>query len=218
MSSSAPSRSRLQSAHRPGLRSIPLIAALALSSALPAGVTAQSATPVATSTCAPSSMIAAPTVPDSVATPQAVSAVDAETNAAITTLIDSLASCLTDGNADTVAALVTDRYLADAYGGGERMTREDYLALAPLAPIVPVMVVSVGEITFSGRDTAVAQVITVQGNQLRTEDWTFLFRRSRDTTGTPGASNTAGEGQWLVHQVELRPSSAPQGASAMKGT
>ena len=106
--------------------------------------------------------------------------------------------------------MVTDRYLADAYGGGERMTREDYVALAPSAPVIPVTVVSVGQIEFASADTAIAQVITVQGNQLRTEVWTFLFQRNRQSSTTP----TAGDGHWLVDQVALLPSTAPDAASA----
>ena len=199
-----------------GLLAALLLAAVALVANPPGAVLAQSATPVAGSECAPPPLAAAPVVPESLsastpaATPVAVVGVDDATAEAIVDATDSLAACLTAGNAETVTALVTDRYLADAYGGGERMTREDYVALAPSAPVIPVSVVSVGQIGFSGRDTATAQVITVQGNQLRTEDWTFLFRPSRQTSATPTA---AGEGHWLVHQVALLPSAAPDGAS-----
>ncbi len=202
-----------------GLIAALLLAAVALVLHQPGTVVAQSATPVASVDCAPPALVAAPNVPEAVtsstpaATPVAVVAVDQITGDAISEIIDSLTACLTVGNADTVAALVTDRYLADAYGGGERMTKEDYLALAPFAPVIPVTIVSVGEIEFSGKDTAIAQVITVQGNQLRTEEWTFLFRRSRAASATPTA---AGEGHWLVHQVALLPSDAPSGASQAK--
>ncbi len=199
-----------------GLLAALLFAAVALVAARPTAVVAQSATPVAGTDCTPPSLTAAPVVPDSLsstpaATPVAAVGVDDATGEAIAAAIDSLAACLTAGNAETVTALVTDRYLADAYGGGERMTREDYVALAPSAPVIPVSVVSVGQIGFSGKDTATAQVITVQGNQLRTEDWTFLFRPSRQASATPTA---AGQGHWLVHQVALLPSTAPSGASA----
>ena len=202
-----------------GLLAALLLAAVALVVDQPGAVVAQSATPVANVDCAPPASIAAPDVPDAVtdsspaASPVAVVAVDQITGEAIGELIDSLAACLTAGNAETVATLVTDRYLADAYGGGERMTKADYLALAPFAPVIPVTVVSVGEIAFGSQDTATAQVITIQGNQLRTEEWTFLFRRSRAAPATP---TTAGDGQWLVHQVALLPSDAPSGANEAK--
>jgi hypothetical protein len=192
-----------------------LLASLALAAAQPGTAVAQSATPVASGDCAPPAPAAAPDVPDSAegstpsATPVAAVGVDDATGQAIADLIDSLAACLTSGNAETVTELVTDRYLADAYGGGERMTREDYLALAPFAPVIPVSVVSVGQIQFSGQDTATAQVVTVQGNQLRNEEWTFLFRLNRQASATP----TAGEGHWLVHQVALLAPEAPTGAS-----
>ena len=125
-------------------------------------------------------------------------------------MIDSLAACLTAGNPEIVAQLVTDRYLADAYGGGERMTKEDYIALAPLAPVVPVTIVSVGQIGLTASDTAAAAVVTIQGNQLRSEEWTFLFRRNRQVSATPTAG---GEGHWLVHQVTVLTPAAPAGAS-----
>ena len=213
----APERThlRLQTAVHLGLVATLLVAALALLVIHPGEVTAQSATPVAGADCAPPALAAAPNVPESLsgstpaATPTAVVAVDEATGAAIQDVIDSLAACLTAGNAETVTMLVTDRYLADAYGGGERMTKEDYVALAPMAPVIPVTIVSVGPIGLNSRDTASTQVVTVQGNQLRTEEWTFLFRRSRETSATP----TAGDGHWLVHQVTLLPSNAPDGAS-----
>ncbi len=209
-------RTRFHDSLHFGLIAALLLSAMAMVRVPASGVSAQSATPVASADCAPPASAAAPTIPESLssgtpaATPAAVTAVDETTGAAIHDVIDALAACLTAGNAETVTALVTDRYLSDAYGGGERMTREDYVALAPSAPVIPVTVVSVGQIAFQSADTASAQVITVQGNQLRTEDWTFLFRRDRQSSGTP----TAGDGHWLVHQVTLLPSSAPDGASA----
>lgn len=200
-----------------GLAAALIVAALALVVARPTGAVAQSATPVASTNCAPGATIAAPVVPAAATngTPAAVAPVDDATSTNITQVIDSLAACLTAGDAETVTVLVTDRYLADAYGGGERMTRDDYLALAPLAPLVPVTVVSVGQIGFSGQDTAVAQVVTTQGNLLRTEEWTFLFRQNRQASATPTA---AGEGHWLVHQVVLLPTEAPDGATQATAT
>ncbi len=219
MQSPERSQSRLHASLHFGLLAALLLAAVALVADRPGAALAQSATPVASVDCASPALVAAPNVPEAVtdstpaATPVAVVAVDQDTEQAIDAVIDSLTACLTSGNADTVAELVTDRYLADAYGGGERMTKEDYLALAPFAPVIPFTLVSVGEIGFSSKDTATAQVITIQGNQLRTEEWTFLFRRSRQASATPTA---AGEGHWLVHQVALLPSAAPSGASTAK--
>lgn len=187
----------------------------------PAGIAAQSATPVASTACADPGLVAAPVVPEGVsnstpgATPEALYGVDTATGEAIQAVIDALAACLTDGNAESVTVLVTDRYLADAYGGGERMTKEDYLALAPYAAVIPVTVVSIGQLSFTGRDTVSAQVITVQGNQQRTEEWTFLFRPSRDSSATPTA---AGEGHWLVHQIALMTPSLPAGAAQATAT
>jgi hypothetical protein len=220
MSAPVRSRPRAQSFLHLALFASLLVAMVAVIGSGPNGVSAQSATPVAPSPaadvagCAAPPLAIAPNVPGaSNGTPAPVVAVDQQTGDAIRALVGSLAACLTNGDAAAVAELVTDRYLGDAYGGGERMTKEDYLALAPSAPVVPVQVVSVGQINFASDDTVTAQVITVQGNQLRTEEWTFLFRRNRQPSATPQAG---GEGHWLVHQVAVLTSAAPQGAAEMK--
>jgi hypothetical protein len=208
-----------------GLLTALLLATVAFAANRPSAVSAQAATPVAatpsaaSADCAPPALVPAPTIPASVAsagngTPVAGVAVDQATADQISALVDSLGACLTAGNAQAVAELVTDRYLGDAYGAGQRMTKEDYLALAPAAPVVPVTVVSVGSIEFTGKETATAQVITIQGNQLRTEDWTFLFRRSRTVSATPSAET--GDGNWLVHEVAVLTSAAPDGAGEIK--
>lgn len=206
-------RPRAQAPAHFGLLAILLVATVALATGRAGSVAAQSATPsagtpAAASDCAPPALVPVPAIPDAVAnpgngTPAAVVGVDAATSDQIDALVASLAACLTAGNAETVSELVTDRYLGDAYGAGERMTKADYLALAPAAPVVPVTVVSVGQIDFTSDETATAQVITIQGNQLRTEEWTFLFRRSRQAVATPTAGT--GEGHWLVHQVAVLP-------------
>lgn len=204
------------------LLSVLLVALVASFGAQPAKIAAQDATPVATATpgCEPRALVAAPSVPASIGTatngtPSPVVDVDQQTADEITALVDSLAACLTNGDFAGVAELVTDRYLGDAYAGGERLTKEDYLALAPSAPRVPVRVVSVDEIRFASSDTATATVVTVQGNQLRSEEWTFLFRRNRQPVATPSAA-ASGEGHWLVHQVAVQSPTAPQDAATMK--
>ncbi len=218
-------RPRAQSLMHLGLLAALLLATVAVAGSRSSGVSAQSATPsaatpsAAAADCAPPALVPAPAIPESVAaasngTPVAVVAADQATVDQIDALVDSLAACLTSGNAPAVAELVTDRYLGDAYGAGQRMTKEDYLALAPTAPVVPVTVVSVDRIDFDSKETVTAQVVTIQGNQLRTEDWTFIFRRSRAVSATPAAG--PGEGLWLVHQVSVLDSATPQGAAEMK--
>lgn len=218
-------RPRAQALVHLGLLAAMLLATIAVASSHSSAVSAQSATPAASTPsaasadCKPPALVTAPAVPASVATagngtPVAVVPADQAIADQITAVVDSLAACLTSGNAQAVSELVTDRYLGDAYGAGQRMTKEDYLALAPSAPVVPVKVVSVDTVAFASSDTVTAQVITIQGNQLRTEDWTFLFRRSRTASATPTAE--AGDGHWLVHQVAVRDSAAPQGAAEMK--
>lgn len=225
MSAPERTRPRAQALMHLGLLATLLLATVALAAGRSSAVSAQPATPgaatpsAASADCAPPALVPAPNIPGSVAngvsgTPLAGIAVDQATADQISALVDSLGACLTAGNAQAVAELVTDRYLGDAYGAGQRMTRADYLALAPSAPVVPVTVVSVDQINFTSKDTVTAQVVTIQGNQLRTEDWTFLFQRSRAVSATPAAE--AGDGYWFVHQVAVLDSTAPQGAAEMK--
>lgn len=225
MSAPERTRPRAQALMHLGLLATLLLATVAIAASRSSAVLAQSATPsaatpnAASADCAPPVLVPAPNVPESVAnagtgTPVAGIAVDRATADQISALVDSLGACLTAGNAQAVAELVTDRYLGDAYGAGQRMTREDYLALAPSAPIVPVTVVSVDQIDFTSKDTVTARVVTIQGNQLRTEDWTFLFQRSRTVSATPAAGT--GDGHWLVHQVAVLDSAAPQGSVQIK--
>lgn len=224
MSAIERTRPRAQAIMHLGMLAALLVAIVALAGSR-SSVSAQSATPAASTPnaasadCKPPALVPPPDIPASVTdagngTPVAEVAADQTTAADVTALVDSLAACLTSGNAPAVAELVTDRYLGDAYGAGQRLTKEDYLALAPSAPVVPVTVVSVEQVEFASKDTVTAQVVTIQGNQLRTEDWTFLFRRSRAVSATPTAET--GDGHWLVHQVSVLASTPPQGAAEMK--
>lgn len=129
----APVRSRIraQAFVHLGLLATLLVATVAMSISRPAGADAQSATPVATAPatsvpgCDSPALVPAPDVPGTVtgspsATPAPVVAVDQQTSDAIDALVASLAACLTNGNAQSVAELVTDRYLGDAYGGDRK--------------------------------------------------------------------------------------------------
>ena len=124
---SAPERilPRAQSLMHLGLLAALMLATVAVAGSRSSGVSAQSATPsaatpsAAAADCAPPALVPAPAIPASVAaagdgTPVAVVAADQATVDQIDALVDSLAACLTSGNAPAVAELVTDRYLGDA--------------------------------------------------------------------------------------------------------
>lgn len=140
--------------------------------------------------------------PEAGASPVAGQRADAATAAAIETLVRTMAVCLTDGQSDTIAQLVTEHYLGQVYGGGGHLSRADYLALAPSLPKIPVTVRSVSDVRRETDVRANADVVTVVGNQLLHGRWTFVR-----------AATTGGGGRWQVDAVAPLPVEAPQGAN-----
>ncbi|HEY7032532.1 MAG TPA: hypothetical protein VH482_14420 [Thermomicrobiales bacterium] len=139
------------------------------------------------------------------ASPVAGQPADAATAAAIETLVRTLAACLSDGQSDTVVQLVTERYLGQVYGGGGRLPRADYLALAPDLPKVPVTVSVVTDVRRESADRANADVVTVVGNQLVHGRWTFVR-----------TATAAGGSRWQVDAVTPLPVVAPPEASRVE--
>src|SRR4051794_14051619 len=56
----------------------------------------------------------------------------------LTTLVKAIAACETAGNWQAYSALVTEKYLEVTYGGGNPLTRADFMSLTTGLPIVPV--------------------------------------------------------------------------------
>jgi hypothetical protein len=113
-----------------------------------------------------------------------------------------LAACLSEGRSAAVAELVTEKYLGAVYGGGDRLSREEYLALAPDLPAIAVAVNSVDDVKLDSNNRASADVVTVVGNQLEHGRWTFV--QSTDATGKK---------IWQVDAVESLAVQAPTGAA-----
>lgn len=131
----------------------------------------------------------------------------------------ALAACLADGNPAGVADNATADFLGDAFGGGERLSRNDYLALAATAPIIPVRIVAIGQPVYTGMRTVAAEVELIAGNQLRLEQWTFVFRLSTgDDPSTPAAATAVTQGRWMAHRAEPLTPQAPSGASRVEAT
>jgi hypothetical protein len=140
--------------------------------------------------------------------------VSPETAQQIAETAQSLAACISEGNVDGVVALATSEFLGDLYSGGERLSAEEYRALAALAPVVPIHIRSVSEPVFDGLSTASADIEFVAGNQLRLERWTFLFRhRTQPSDGT--APGTDLPGVWLAHRTTPLEASPPAGAERL---
>jgi hypothetical protein len=154
-----------------------------------------------------SALPAASPVAEASASPAPGQPADAATAAEIDHAVRLLAACLTEGRSRVVAQLVTERYLGAVYGGGGRLSREDYLALARDLPAIPVAVSAVSDVRLQGRNRANADVVTVVGNQLDHGRWTFLR-----PSGTEVAGSDAG-GRWLVDAAEPLAVDEPAGAS-----
>jgi hypothetical protein len=203
-----------------------IVALIALTQSESATI-AQTASPTAVA-CQTSPTVPEPAFPAtaSPAASPAASPVKAATHAVepavatqIEQLVQALAACLSEGNAAGVADIATADYLGDAFGGGERLSRNDYLALAATAPVIPVRVVAISEPAYTGMRTAAADVELVAGNQLRLERWTFVFRlNNANDPSTPVAATAAAQGHWLAHHTEPLNPQSPSGATQVGTT
>lgn len=153
---------------------------------------------------------------------------DAAMSADIDVLVRTLAACLTDGQNETVALLVSQRYLGAVYGGGGELSRADFLQLAAQLPTIPVKVVSVSDVRVDGSRNANADVVTVVGNQLEHGRWSFVLRpavtlaspsddkaAASPTAPSSTASNQPAE-RWLVNEVNALPVQVPADAASIK--
>lgn len=97
--------------------------------------------------------------------------------------------------------LVTERYLGQMYGGSDRMSRSEFLALARTLPAIPLTILAVTDTRLDGPETASAVVESVLGYQLQRGVWTL----------TRGSSS----GQWRVDRVEVLAPQPPESASTI---
>jgi hypothetical protein len=135
---------------------------------------------------------------------------DAATVAAIERAVRTLAACQTEGESEAVVELVTERYLGAVYGGGGRLSREEYLALAPALPAIAVTVESVTDVRIESDRRANADVVTVVGNQLVRGRWTFVLAATGDAT--TGAATAGADARWQLDTVAPLPVETPAGA------
>jgi hypothetical protein len=125
----------------------------------------------------------------------------------VTAISESLAACLSEGDAETVTQLASERYLGQLFGSSVPFSREDYLALASeLTPILT-RIVSVEDVALSGDDRATALVTQVVGNQLLRAEWTF--------EPAPDDERRAGESVWRLAGERQLPVSAPPGVAPL---
>ena len=125
--------------------------------------------------------------------------------AGIETLIETVAACQSEGDAERLASLVTPGYLGDAFAGGGRLSEEAYLALAPELPRAFLGIRSVEGVRVASSGNVSAIVTAVRARQLIKAQWKFV-------------PDGATEGRWLVDAAAPLPVEPPDGADTAEIT
>jgi uncharacterized cupredoxin-like copper-binding protein len=123
----------------------------------------------------------------------------------LTAVAESLAACLSEGDAETVTQLAAERYLGQLFGSSVPFSRDEYVAIASQLTPIPVRIVSLEDVTPSGNDRATALVTQIVGNQLLRAEWTF--------EPAPSGERRARENTWRLAGERQQPVSAPPGAA-----
>lgn len=177
--------------------------------------------PTATAASSPAPIIIAPVrrgvstpvaeiLPPPTATPVATADPLAPLTAELTEVTYALAACLSDGEAELVATLVTERYLGQLYAGDMPLPRDDYLALAAELDPVPTEIRTVTDVATDGDDRATAAVTSVVGRQLLVSRWTY--RRA------PASEREGDQSRWQVEREEPLPFEPPADAPELAVT
>jgi uncharacterized cupredoxin-like copper-binding protein len=123
----------------------------------------------------------------------------------LTAVAESLAACLSAGDAETVTELAAERYLGQLFGSSVPFSKDEYVAIASQLRPIPTRIMSVEDVTPSGDDRATAVVTQVVGHQLLRATWTF--------EPAPDGERRARESKWRLAGERQMPVSAPPGAA-----
>ena len=123
----------------------------------------------------------------------------------LTAVAESLAACLSEGDAEIVTLLADERYLGQLFGSSVPFSRDEYVAIASELTPIPTRIVSLEDVTPAGDDRATALVTQIVGNQLLRAEWTF--------EPAPGGERRARESKWRLASERQLPVSAPPGAA-----
>ncbi len=123
----------------------------------------------------------------------------------LTAVAESLAACLSAGDAETVTQLAAERYLGQLFGSSVPFSRDEYVAIASQLTPIPTRIISVVDVTLASDDRATAVVTQAVGNQLQRAVWTF--------EPAPGDERRARESMWRLAGERHMPVSAPPGAA-----
>jgi hypothetical protein len=125
----------------------------------------------------------------------------------LTAVSESLASCLSAGDAEAVTDLAGERYLGQIFGSSVPLSKEDYVAIASELRPVPTRILSLEEVAQAADDRATAIVTQVVGNQLMRAEWTF--------TRTPEGERPAGRSDWQLSSERPLSLETPPGATSL---
>ena len=150
----------------------------------------------------PVSEQATPITSETAATP--VSARD-QLKAGLTNLVKVVSACQSAGDFETMSKLVTEKYLGQVYGGGPRMSRGTFLAIADSLPTPKVRFRGFDDLSVTGPGRARANVLLIVGNQLLFQRMTFIEEPKR-----PGI--------WLIDGVEPLRVRAPRDHANLRVT
>jgi uncharacterized cupredoxin-like copper-binding protein len=123
----------------------------------------------------------------------------------LTAVAESLAACLSAGDAETVTELAAERYLGQLFGSSVPFSKDEYVAIASQLRPIPTRIMSVEDVTPSGDDRATAVVTQVVGHQLLRATWTF--------EPAPDGERRARESMWRLAGERQMAVSAPPGAA-----
>jgi hypothetical protein len=148
---------------------------------------------------------AATPVPVSDATPAAAAAKAAPSPLAaeLESVAFALAACLSEGDAEGVAALVTPSWLGGYFGSDADISQEQWLTITGELDVIPMEIRSVADARKQG-STATAEVVSVVGNQVQRSTWSFV--------AAPKGERMRGETTWQVDSETLLPVTAPRDA------
>ncbi len=123
----------------------------------------------------------------------------------LTAVTESLAACLSAGDAEAVTQLAAERYLGQLFGSSVPFSRDEYVAIAAELTPNPVRIVSLEDVAPASDDRATALVTQVVGNQLLRAEWTF--------EPAPSDERRPGESPWRLAGERQQPVSAPPGSA-----
>lgn len=167
---------------------------------------AAGATPIASPEASPVSVAATP------AAEQDATAGDLDR------LARTLALCLTEGDYETAARLVTPAHRGLLVATGEELDRETFVVVAEGLTDTPLTIRSVSDVQMERDDRATAEVVSVVANQLVRARWTFELvgpetARPRNADGDQEANR-----RWVVADAEVLEVEPPAGAQEVEVT